>query len=141
VAAIICNQKGQILVGQRIGSHGAGESNQKGTKGERKKKGDRNSNTITGTWQLPGGHLDFGEEPLMCAKRETKEETDIDVKAVELVAVTNDVFRAENKHYITLYAFCEMQGPAVTPKVRSLFQTLHSSISFAIEKANVSDCM
>lgn len=47
--------------------------------------------------------MDFGETPEECAIREAKEETGLDIKDVEFVAITNDVFEVENKHYITLW--------------------------------------
>ena len=59
-----------------------------------------------GSWSTPGGHLDFGESPEECAIREAKEETNVDVAKVMFRAITNDVFEAEGKHYITLW----MQG-------------------------------
>jgi 8-oxo-dGTP diphosphatase len=56
-----------------------------------------------GSWSTPGGHLDFGESPEECAIREAKEETNVDVTDVRFRAITNDVFEAEGKHYITLW--------------------------------------
>jgi 8-oxo-dGTP diphosphatase len=56
-----------------------------------------------GTWSTPGGHLDPGEAPADCAVREVREETGIDIQGVRFVGVTNDVFEAENRHYITLW--------------------------------------
>ena len=46
-----------------------------------------------------------------------KEETDLDIKAVDLVAVTNDVFEKEGKHYITLFVWCNMEDLKAEPKV------------------------
>ena len=59
-----------------------------------------------GSWSTPGGHLDFGESPEACAIRETKEETGLELSDVRFIAITNDVFEAEGKHYITIW----MQG-------------------------------
>jgi 8-oxo-dGTP diphosphatase len=56
-----------------------------------------------GTWSTPGGHLDFGESPEQCAVREVKEETGLDIDAVAFRAITNDVFTAEGRHYITIW--------------------------------------
>lgn len=56
-----------------------------------------------GSWSTPGGHLDYGESPEECAIREAKEETDLDVSDVRFRAITNDVFEAEGKHYITIW--------------------------------------
>jgi len=56
-----------------------------------------------GTWSTPGGHLDAGESPETCAAREVREETGIEVENVRFLGVTNDVFEAEGRHYITLW--------------------------------------
>ncbi|KOS21669.1 Nudix hydrolase 1 [Escovopsis weberi] len=93
VAAVVSNANGQILVGKRMGSHGSG------------------------TWQLPGGHLEYQEEVLVCAERETLEETALRVKAHGIMAVTNDIFENEGKHYITLFVHCEMLDPKQQPQV------------------------
>jgi 8-oxo-dGTP diphosphatase len=56
-----------------------------------------------GSWSTPGGHLDFGETPAACAMRETEEETGVRVARVEFLAITNDVFLDDDKHYITVW--------------------------------------
>jgi len=56
-----------------------------------------------GTWSTPGGNLDFGEEPAVCAARESEEETGVEVGMPRFVGLTNDVFEAESKHYVTLW--------------------------------------
>lgn len=55
-----------------------------------------------GTWSTPGGHLDFGESPADCARREVIEETGLAVGDVEFIGITNDVFDSE-RHYVTLW--------------------------------------
>jgi 8-oxo-dGTP diphosphatase len=82
VAVIVLN-KTQVLLGKRIGSHGAN------------------------TWNFPGGHLDFNEEPEVCAKREVYEEAGIEIKNIRKAAFTNDVFESEKKHYVTLFLTAE----------------------------------
>ena len=64
--------------------------------------GKRKSPLGNGTWHPPGGHLEYGESPENCAKREVKEETGIEIEDVEFLAVTNDIF-PEGKHYVTLW--------------------------------------
>jgi 8-oxo-dGTP diphosphatase len=77
---------GKFLMQQRQGSHGAG------------------------TWSLPGGHLEFGESFEDTARREVKEEADIEITNVRFGAVTNDVFRDENKHYVTIWVLSDWQS-------------------------------
>ena len=61
-----------------------------------------------GFWSTPGGHLDFGESPDLCAVREAFEETGITVSNVQFVAITNDVLADVGKHYLTVW----MRGDA-----------------------------
>ena len=77
--AVIIEQGGHVLLIRRSGSHGAG------------------------TWATPGGHLDFGETPERCGAREAREETGLEVADLSFVAITNDLFEAEQKHYITIW--------------------------------------
>ena len=77
--AIVIIRDGKILLGERIGSHGAN------------------------TWATPGGHLEMGEEIEACAIRETLEETGLEVSEVSPLGFSNDVFNPLNKHYVTLY--------------------------------------
>lgn len=83
---------GKFLMGQRLGSHGAN------------------------TWSVPGGHLEFGESWEETAKREVYEETGMQIKNVRLLAVTNDIFAADNKHYVTLWVESDWQSsePKIT---------------------------
>jgi 8-oxo-dGTP diphosphatase len=80
-----------ILVGQRAGSHGAG------------------------TWQIPGGHLDMFESFETCAQRETKEETNLDLRLedIRVVTATNNIMWEEKKHYITVFVRCQVSPEAV----------------------------
>jgi 8-oxo-dGTP diphosphatase len=77
--AVIIERDGRVLLIRRSGSHGAG------------------------TWATPGGHLDFGETPERCGAREAREETGMEVADLAFVAITNDLFVAEQKHYITIW--------------------------------------
>ncbi|KAL7949643.1 NUDIX hydrolase domain-like protein [Trichoderma barbatum] len=97
VAAVIQNGDGKFLVGKRKGSHGAG------------------------SWQFPGGHLEFAEDLIECAQRETQEETALDVKGTGVITITNDVFEADNnqakKHYITIFVKCVMTKLDAVPEL------------------------
>lgn len=68
-----------------------------------------------GTWSLPGGHLEFNESWEECAKREVKEETDLEVENVRFCAATNDIFVEENKHYVTIFLLSDYKSG--NPKV------------------------
>ncbi|MBE3560807.1 MAG: NUDIX domain-containing protein [Ktedonobacteraceae bacterium] len=56
-----------------------------------------------GTWSPPGGHLEHGESFQECAIRETLEETGVLITDATVLAVTNDIFEAEGKHYVTVW--------------------------------------
>ncbi|MFA6355075.1 MAG: NUDIX domain-containing protein [Candidatus Paceibacterota bacterium] len=56
---------GKVIVGKRKGSHGSGE------------------------YAFPGGHLEFDESFVECAKREVLEETGIVIKNVIFMSVAN----------------------------------------------------
>jgi len=83
---IIITKNDQVLLMRRKGPHGQG------------------------TWSTPGGHLDFGETPELCAAREAKEEVGINVVDIRFRAITNDVFEATGKHYITIWLEGESNG-------------------------------
>lgn len=53
-----------------------------------------------GTWTIPGGKLDFGDDLIGAAKRETKEECDLDVHDAELISLTNDI--KDDRHFVTV---------------------------------------
>ncbi|SFD27379.1 nucleotide triphosphate diphosphatase NUDT15 [Pseudoalteromonas denitrificans] len=82
---VIIVRNNQILLGERIGSHGAN------------------------TWATPGGHLEMGECIEACAKREVLEETGLSLDSVKKLGFTNDIFEAEDKHYVTLFVISSSQ--------------------------------
>lgn len=90
--AVLVRRQGKILLGHRQRSHGAG------------------------TWQLPGGHLDFGEAVEACAAREVREETGLRVENLVRGPFTNDVFDAAGLHHVTLYLLAD--APDGVPEVR-----------------------
>lgn len=76
---VIVKNKNKILLLKRIGAHGAN------------------------TWCPPGGHLEWNENLETCAKREVKEESGCGIKNLKFLALTNDRFKKEGKHYITVF--------------------------------------
>lgn len=83
-------KNGKVLMGKRKNSHGEG------------------------TWCFPGGHLEFGESWEKCALRETEEEVGIKIKNLRFGTVTNDFFKEENKHYITIIMVADYDSGKVT---------------------------
>lgn len=83
---VIIVRDGLVLLGERMGSHGAG------------------------TWALPGGHLEFGESVEDCARRETLEETGLLLQTVSAAPYTNDLMLAEGKHYVTVFVQATANG-------------------------------
>ena len=77
--AVIIHKGEQVLLIKRKSVHGAG------------------------TWSTPGGHLEYRESLEECARREAREETGVEISNICFRAVTNDVFEATGKHYITLW--------------------------------------
>lgn len=61
--------------------------------------GKRKNCAGEGTWGLPGGHLQFGEDLIEAAKREVLEEIGVKDGDLELISVTEGV-KDEKKHYI-----------------------------------------
>lgn len=94
---VIILRDGKILVGKRLSSHGEG------------------------TWEIPGGHLEFGESFEETAIREAMEETGLtDLQAIDIVSVHNDI--AYEKHYVSIGVLVESHlGEPTSP------ETEHSS--------------
>lgn len=82
-----------VLLGKRKGSHGAG------------------------TWSFPGGHLEHGESVIQAVMRELWEEVGYSAsihapscamrEGMHIVGFTNDIFREERLHYVTIYVLVQ----------------------------------
>lgn len=83
VGVIIESKIGKYLLMRRLGSHGEG------------------------TWGFPGGKLEKNESIQECAIREVKEEIDLDISDIHLDKYTNDVFKDDDLHYVTLFVKCK----------------------------------
>lgn len=80
---VIIVREGRVLLGRRLGAHGAG------------------------TWALPGGHLEHGEEVGDCARREAREETGLQLDDVAAGPYVSHVFEDSGRHYVTLFVVAE----------------------------------
>lgn len=87
---VLVVENGRILLGKRRGSHGAG------------------------AWSAPGGHLEFGESIEDCARREVLEETNLIIEDLRLGPFTNNVFEAEEKHYVTVFVIAASASGILT---------------------------
>ncbi len=83
---VIVRKNGKVLIGRRTHAHGAD------------------------TWQLIGGHLEFGESVAACAERETNEETGLTITNISQPAYTEDIFPEANQHYITLFVVADWES-------------------------------
>ena len=80
---LAASRPGCVLVGERLGSHGAGR------------------------WALPGGHLEFLASFEECASAEVGEEVGLALPPARFLftgVATNDPMPAEDLHYVTLFA-------------------------------------
>ena len=72
-----------------------------------------------GLWTFPGGFVDLGESVEEAARRETREELEIDVELGPVVGVYS---RPEDRVVLIVYAATTMQAPRTTdeaPEVRA----------------------
>ncbi len=61
-------------------------------------------------WQFPGGHLEYGEDVLSCARREVREETGLKIEPLKQVAYSGDVFITNGRQYVTLFVSAQLAG-------------------------------
>ncbi len=80
---------GKFLIGKRLGKHGEN------------------------TYSFPGGHMEYGEDWFETAKREVKEETNLDIKEMKLLGITNDVFKETGKHYVTIFVIARYENDTI----------------------------
>lgn len=80
--------------------------------------GKRKGTHGDGTWAVPGGHLEFGEDLVSCAQRELFEETGLNADNLTIFTVTNNIFKEEQKHSITIFFIGRALGES--PQVKEL---------------------
>lgn len=67
-------------------------------------KGDRQY------WLVPGGGLDWGESIEDCAIREIKEETNLDIKLIKLLFISESLSREYERHLVNLTFLGQITG-------------------------------
>lgn len=88
VACVVVNEQKEILLGIRI-----------------------SKNNGNGLWQLCGGHHEFGESLVQTALRETKEETNLDLKDISFITFTEHTYK--QKQYITFVYIGKASGALI----------------------------
>jgi len=75
--------------------------------------GKRSGNPGKGTWALPSGYIDFEEDFLTAAIRETKEETGLEVEVLSIVNVLSS-FVTPVFHFLGVYVSAQVVGGVIT---------------------------
>ena len=79
----------KVLLGKRLGAHGEGY------------------------YAAPGGHVEFGESLAECARREIREECDLEIEDIRLLSVGTYIWGAD-RHYVDVDVVC--QAPQGEPR-------------------------
>lgn len=59
-------------------------------------------------WCIPGGRLEMFETFEEAVKRETKEETGVDIEIIKLLGICNHIVRNENSHWVSPSYLCKI---------------------------------
>ena len=81
VGVMIFNSNNEILLGHRIGK-------------------DTGGIYEPDSWCLPGGKQEYNETIDECARREVKEETNLDIDELEVFSASDDI--SSDRHFITI---------------------------------------
>lgn len=71
-------------------------------------KRSKNATNERGTWEIPGGKVDFGETLQDAAKREAKEEYDIDIQLIKQFPAQNHLIPEEKQHWVPTSFLCKI---------------------------------
>lgn len=72
------------------------------------------NDVLPGYWDIPGGTLENGENPVAGAIREPKEETDLDVENPSLYFEKSNIDEGKNKQFVTLVFLAKYSGGEIT---------------------------
>jgi 8-oxo-dGTP diphosphatase len=77
--------------------------------GDRVLLGQRGGSPGKGTWSFPSGYVDYEEDFLTTAIRETKEETGLDVEVCSILNVVSS-FVSPRFHFLGIYVLARVMG-------------------------------
>ena len=72
----------------------------------------RGGEPLKGEWSIPGGVVELGEDLAQAARRELKEETGLEVKPLELLAVFDRIHRHGRRvkyHFVIVDFACRLK--------------------------------
>ena len=76
-------------------------------------------NTLANMWSIPCGHLEKNEPPLIGAKREFYEETNIKLDKINLIGFMNKVKKGEKMQNKLIYVFFTESDNEITPDLKN----------------------
>lgn len=90
---MIFNNEGKILLGHRVGK-------------------DTGGIYEPDSWCLPGGKQEYEETIFECAKREVKEETNLDIDDLEVFGAYDDI--QVDRHFVTIWVIAKKYSGILT---------------------------
>ncbi len=87
---VYIRNNGKVLMGKRLSAHGRG------------------------TLCPPGGKLEKNESWEDCVRRETREESNLEIGVIKLVGVTNDIWPELDTHYVPLHFVADWESGEAT---------------------------
>lgn len=73
-------------------------------------KRSKNATNERGTWEIPGGKVNFGEKLQDAVKREAYEEYGIDIEILEQFPAQNHLIAREKQHWVPTCFLCMIVG-------------------------------
>ena len=71
------------------------------------------ADSIQGIWDIPGGRINFGEEPIDGLKREIYEETGLELDEIKQILDASTIFIDEERHIVRITYLCTVKSSEV----------------------------